>query len=108
MSKPASLNAAKDLNDEHAPKAAEGEKSAVLNLKDLPVAEIWKKVQLVTGAKDVEVTEADREERKWLENLDEQSVKDQERVTAINKKKKDQERMLEEARREVEKLRELS
>ncbi|RJE23572.1 50S ribosomal protein Mrp49, partial [Aspergillus sclerotialis] len=102
VSKPASLNAAKDINDEYAPKAEAGEKSAVLNLRDLPVAEIWKKVQLVTGAKDVEILEKDRKEKKWLDELDERSVKDQERVAAINKKKKDQERMLEEARKEVE------
>lgn len=107
-SKYASLNASKDVNDKHAPKPQEGENAAVVDVRNLAVEDIWKKVRSMTGAQEVETSEADKEEVKKLEAIRAQAEVDRERVGKMRQAKKDQERMLEQARKEVERLRELS
>lgn len=105
VSKAASLNAAKDINDKHAPTAGEGEKAAVVSLKDLEHADIWKKVVFMTGAKEVGVSEEDAEEMRKLDAISEQAVKDRERVGSMIQARKDHEKMLEDARAEANRLR---
>lgn len=107
-SKSAELTAAKDVKDEHAPVPGDGEKAAVVDLRSLTAAEIWGKVRAMTGAKEVEASEEDRDELGKLEKIRVQAGADRERVGEMRQRKKDQERQLEQARREVEKLKELS
>lgn len=101
----ATLNAAKDINDKYAPAAAQSEKTAVVDLRDLDWKRIWDKVRIMTGAKEVQASAKEEEEVKKLEQMAVQSVKDQERNAKIRQTKRDQERMLQEARGEVERLR---
>ncbi|OJJ82821.1 mitochondrial 54S ribosomal protein mL61 [Aspergillus glaucus CBS 516.65] len=101
----ATLNAAKDINDKYAPAAGESEKTAVVDLRDLDWKRIWDKVRVMTGAKEVQASAKEEEEVKKLEQMAVQSVKDQERNAKIRQTKRDQERMLQEARGEVERLR---
>lgn len=107
ISKAASKSAAKNVDDKHAPSPAEGEKSAVVDLKNLAHADIWKKVLTVTGAEEVQASEEDAQELKTLEELRVQSEKDRARVATLRQKKKDHERMLADARGEAERLRNL-
>lgn len=94
----ATLNAAKDINDKYAPAAGESEKTAVVDLRDLDWKRIWDKVRVMTGAKEVQASAKEEEEVKKLEQMAVQSVKDQERNAKIRQTKRDQERMLQEAR----------
>lgn len=107
ISKAASKSAAKNLDDKHAPPVADGEKAAIVDLKNLAHADIWKKVMMVTGASEVKPSEEDAEELKTLEELRVQSEKDRERVASLRQKKKDHERMLAEARGEADRLKNL-
>ena len=95
------------IKDEFAPKPTEAEKAVVLNLKDYNFEEIWQQVKELTGAVEVEATPEDREQIEKFRQMDVKSESDRIRVAAIRQAKKDQERMLQEARGEVEKLREL-
>lgn len=92
------------VTDKHAPAPEASEKTAVVDLKNLTWEEIWSRVQASTGAEDVPATEADQEEAKKLKAISEKAVGDRERILAMRQAKKDQERMLAEARGEVEKL----
>ncbi|KAJ5125355.1 hypothetical protein N7476_010302 [Penicillium atrosanguineum] len=92
------------VTDKHAPAPEASEKTAVVDLKNLTWEEIWSRVQASTGAEDVPVSEADQEEAKKLKAISEKAVGDRERIKAMRQAKKDQERMLAEARGEVEKL----
>jgi large subunit ribosomal protein MRP49 len=98
---------AKKIADKHAPSPESGEKTAVVDLKDLSYQEIWSRVQASTGAEEVPASAEDEAERKRLEAITAKAGKDRERIRAMRQAKKDQERMLAEARGEVEKLREL-
>lgn len=93
--------------DTFAPKAEDAEKTTVLDVKDLDFKKIWEKVRMMTGAKEVEATDAEAEEVKRLENMRVQSGADRERNANIRQTKKDQERMLQEARGEVERLKQM-
>ena len=101
----ANLNAAKEITDKYAPAPGEAEKAAVVDLKDLDFRGIWRKVKIMTGAKDVAATEAEEAEIRKLEQMKVTSEKDRVRNASIRQAKKDQERMLQEARGEVERLR---
>ena len=90
--------------DKHAPAPQPGEKSAVVNVKNLEFHEIWNRVQASTGAQDVKATPEDEAEKKRLDAITQKSHGDRERIASIRQAKKDQERMLAEARGEVEKL----
>lgn len=79
----------------------------MLNLKDYNFEEIWQQVKELTGAVEVAATAEDREQIEKLKQMELKSEADKVRVAAIRQAKKDQERMLQEARGEVEKLREL-
>lgn len=111
LSNAASLNAGTGAGaggkDTFAPEAGGAEKTAVLDVKDLDFKKIWEKVQMMTGAKAVEATDAEAEEAKRLENMRVQSGADRERNANIRQAKKDQERMLQEARGEVERLKQM-
>ncbi|KAJ5777741.1 hypothetical protein N7520_000987 [Penicillium odoratum] len=96
--------AGKQITDKHAPKPEAGEKSIVVDLKNLDPKEIWTRVQASTGAEDVPASEADVAEAKRLAAITEKAVGDRKRIQAMRQAKKDQERMLAEARGEVEKL----
>ncbi|KAF7591389.1 hypothetical protein BBP40_001615 [Aspergillus hancockii] len=105
-SKASSLTAAK-IEDKHAPAPESTEKSAVVDLKNLDYQEIWNKVKLMTGAQEVPATPEEEAELKKFEQLRQQSDKDRVRIADMRQAKKDQERMLQEARGEVEKLKQL-
>lgn len=98
---------ASNTADKFAPEAGSAEKTAVLDVKDLDVKKIWEKVQMMTGAKEVPATDAEAEEAKKLENMRVRSGVDRERNANIRQAKKDQERMLQEARGEVERLKQM-
>ncbi|KAB8229723.1 hypothetical protein ETB97_008885 [Aspergillus alliaceus] len=102
----ASLTAAK-IEDKHAPAPESTEKTAVVDLKNLDYKEIWNKVKTMTGAQDVPATPEEETELKKFEQLRQQSDKDRMRIAAMRQAKKDQERMLQEARGEIEKLKQL-
>ncbi|KAJ5082884.1 hypothetical protein N7532_011927 [Penicillium argentinense] len=95
---------AKKITDKHAPAPANGEKMATVNIKDLTYQEIWNRVQASTGAEEIPVSEEDKAEAQKFEDMNTKAVKDRERIQAKRQAKKDQERMLAEARGEVEKL----
>lgn len=93
------------VKDTHAPPPQPSEKTTVLDLKDLEWKDIWKKVKTVTGARDVMATPEEVEQLKKYEEMRVKSEQDRVRVLQIRQAKKDQERMLQEARGEVERLR---
>jgi large subunit ribosomal protein MRP49 len=90
--------------DKHAPAPEASEKTAVVDVKNLTWEEIWSRVQASTGAEDVPVTPEDEAEQKKLQAISEKAVEDRKRIEAMRQAKRDQERMLAEARGEVEKL----
>lgn len=94
----------KQLIDKHAPAPQNGEKMTTVNLKDLSYQEIWNRVQASTGANEVPATEEDKAEAKKYAAIDQKAIHDRERIRERRQAKKDQERMLAEARGEVEKL----
>lgn len=106
-SKAASLSDAGGVSDNYAPAVGEAEKAAVVNLKDLDFGRIWEKVKMMTGAKEVAASEKEGEEAKRLEGMRVRSGEDRERNAKIRQARKDQERMLQEARGEVERLRQI-
>ena len=98
---------AKDLKDQYAPLAGEGESSAVLDLKDLAYTEIWDRVKKVTGAKEVTSSEEDERDMQRFEEMKVQAEKDRIRVGTKRQKELDQKRQLEEAKREIERVNQL-
>jgi large subunit ribosomal protein MRP49 len=95
------------LEDKYAPAPAESEEKVVLNIKEYNFEEIWQQVKDLTGATDIEATKKDKEDLENFRKLDVKAEADRIRVAGMRQAKKDQERMLQEARGEVEKLREL-
>lgn len=95
------------IKDEFAPTPTESEKAVVMNLKDYNFEEIWQQVKELTGAVDVPAAPEDLEQLEKFRQMDIKSEADRIRVAGMRQVKKDQERMLQEARGEVEKLREL-
>ncbi|KAI9038162.1 mitochondrial 54S ribosomal protein mL61 [Aspergillus affinis] len=106
VSKAASLTASQ-INDKHAPALSETEKSAVLDVKDLDYKQIWNKVKTMTGAQEIAATAEEEAEVRKFEEMRQQGDKDRVRMAALRQAKKDQERMLQEARGEVERLKQL-
>ncbi|PWY88448.1 50S ribosomal protein Mrp49 [Aspergillus heteromorphus CBS 117.55] len=102
----ASLLAAK-ITDKHAPKPLDTEQSAILELKDLDFQAIWNKVAKVTGAQEVPPTAADLAQRARHQEMDAKSITDRARVAEIRQQRADRERMLKEAKGEIEKLKEI-
>ncbi|KAJ5190363.1 uncharacterized protein N7498_009348 [Penicillium cinerascens] len=92
------------ITDKHAPAPEASERTAVVDVKNLTWEEIWSRVQASTGAEEVPATAEDQAEQKKLQAISEKAVKDRERIQAMRQAKRDQERMLAEARGEVEKL----
>lgn len=101
--KAAEVHAA-SIQDKYAPTALSTEKSIVIDAKGLDYTEIWKRVKNATGAEDLSATTEELAEVEKYNKMDERSKVDAVRVAAIRQAKKDQERMLQEARGEVEKL----
>jgi large subunit ribosomal protein MRP49 len=104
LSKAASSNAT-DMTDQHAPAPSATEKTAVLDLKNLPYTDIWHNVKVLTGAQEVSPTTEEQMELKKVEQMRLKAVEDRKRVAGLREAKKDQEKMLEQARGEVAKLR---
>ncbi|KAJ5934963.1 hypothetical protein N7454_001015 [Penicillium verhagenii] len=99
--------AGKQFADKHAPKPEATEKSVIVDLKNLDAKEIWSRVQASTGAADVPTSAEDEAEAKRLDAITARAVGDKKRIQAMRQAKKDQERMLAEARGEVEKLKQV-
>lgn len=95
------------VTDKHAPVPGSNEKTAVMDVKGLNWEEIWTRVQASTGAREVPASTEDEAELKRLQEISEKAVRDRERIQAMRQAKKDQERMLAEARGEVEKLKQV-
>ncbi|KAE8350847.1 CI-B8 domain-containing protein [Aspergillus coremiiformis] len=102
----ASLTAAA-VEDKHAPAPESTEKTAAVDLKNLDYKEIWNKVKMMTGAQEVPTTPEEEAELQKFEQMRQQSEKDRVRIATMRQAKKDQERMLQEARGEIEKLKQL-
>ncbi|KAF9888339.1 hypothetical protein FE257_008772 [Aspergillus nanangensis] len=105
-SKAAGLNAA-TITDKHAPAPTDTEKTTTVDVKNIDYKEIWNKVMMMTGAQEVTPTTEEEAQLKKLEQMKQRAEQDRARVQGIRQAKKDQERMLQEARGEVEKLKEL-
>ncbi|KAL5045243.1 hypothetical protein BDW71DRAFT_184543 [Aspergillus fruticulosus] len=106
LSNAASLNAA--AKDEHAPEPSATEKTATVDIRNLTYQDIWNKVKNMTGAQEVPPTEEEKAELAKFEQMAQQSVKDRARVAAIRQAKLDHKRMLEAAKGEVEKLKQMT
>jgi large subunit ribosomal protein MRP49 len=89
--------------DELAPAPVDNEQSVVLNVKNHTYQQIWDRVQAMTGAKTVSPTGEDTTMMSKLAEIKKRSGPDRQRVHAIRQAKKDQERMLAEARGQVDK-----
>lgn len=101
------ITKSKKITDSYAPAPGENEKSAVVDVKNLSYEDIWTRLQAATGAQDVPTSPEDQAELDELAQMVVKGEKDRVRIQAIRQAKKDQERMLAEARGEVEKLKEL-
>lgn len=103
----AAITGSEKVTDSHAPVPDANEKTAVVNVKDLNYQDIWTRLQAATGAQEVKASAEDEAELNRLQEMGVKSEKDRTRIQARRKEKEDQERMLAEARGEVEKLKEL-
>ncbi|CAP97540.1 hypothetical protein E8E15_009308 [Penicillium rubens] len=99
----AALANEKKVVDELAPAPEANEQSAVLDIKNRTYQQIWDRVQAMTGAKVVPATSDDIALSQKLAEIKKRSGPDRQRVLAIRQAKKDQERMLAEARGQVDK-----
>ncbi|KAJ5779701.1 hypothetical protein N7457_007421 [Penicillium paradoxum] len=91
------------VTDDLAPPADANEQSVVLDVKNRSYQQIWDRVQAMTGAKSVPATSEDTALLQKLADIKKKSGPDRQRVQAIRQAKKDQERMLAEARGQVDK-----
>ncbi|KAJ5971937.1 uncharacterized protein N7479_001855 [Penicillium vulpinum] len=98
-----SLANEKKVTDELAPAPEANEQSAVLDIKNRTYQQIWDRVQAMTGATVVPATPEDIALSQKLAEIKRKSGPDRQRVAAIRQAKKDQERMLAEARGQVDK-----
>ncbi|KAL4920291.1 CI-B8 domain-containing protein [Aspergillus aurantiobrunneus] len=106
LSNAASLNTS-STKDQHAPEPSGTEQTAVVDVRNLTYNDIWNKFKNMTGAQDVAATAEEEAELKKLEQMAQQSVKDRARVASIRQAKLDHERMLQAAKGEAQKLKEL-
>lgn len=95
------------VTDKLAPAPEDNEKTAVVDVKGLTFKEIWNRVKASTGAEELRPSSEEGAELKRLQELREKASKDRQRIQAMQQAKKDQERMLAEARGQVEKLKQL-
>lgn len=93
----------KKVIDELAPAPEANEQSAVLDIKNRTYQQIWDRVQAMTNAKVVPANSEDIALSQKLAEIKKRSGPDRLRVQAIRQAKKDQERMLAEARGQVDK-----
>ncbi|KAJ5522328.1 hypothetical protein N7527_006443 [Penicillium freii] len=93
----------KKVIDELAPAPEANEQSAVLDIKNRTYEQIWDRVQAMTNAKVVPANSEDIALSEELAEIKKRSGPDRQRVQAIRQAKKDQERMLAEARGQVDK-----
>lgn len=91
------------MTDKYAPAPVGEEKSAVIDLKNLNYEEIWRRVQASTGAESYVLSPVDEEDLKKVADVKARAPGDRARNRAMRQAKRDQERMLAEARGEVEK-----
>lgn len=97
---------AKNIEDKNAPMPAIDEKTVTLDMKDKEFEKVWASFREMTGAEEVKATEEDKEFMKEMEAHKEKAEKDRKIVAAIHKANKDRERMLQEAKGMVEKMKE--
>lgn len=97
---------AKKIEDKNAPKPAIDEKTVTLDLKDKGVEEVWAKFREMTGAEEVKASEEDKEFMAEMEAHEKKAAKDRKIVAEIHRVNKDRERMLQEAKGMVEKMKE--
>lgn len=100
-------SSASNIIDKYAPAPSPSEKTLVIDAKGIDYVELWNRVKSVTGAQEIATKPEEEEELKKLAAMRKRSVVDRARVAGIRQAKKDQERMLQEARGEVAKLRQL-
>ncbi|CAI7659190.1 unnamed protein product [Penicillium viridicatum] len=93
----------KKVIDELAPAPEANEQSTVLDIKNRTYEQIWDRVQAMTNAKVVPANSEDIALSEELAEIKKRSGPDRQRVQAIRQAKKDQERMLAEARGQVDK-----
>lgn len=93
------------MEDSFAPAPRPSEYVKAIDVRNQQVSEIWEKLKAATGAQETKVSEADRKEMEDNEKQLQQSEIDRQRVASIRQAKKDQEKMLEAAKAEVEKQR---
>lgn len=91
------------ITDSLAPATEAGEKSVVLDIRNYTYKQIWDRVQVMTNAKVVNPTGEDVAMQQKLDAIEKKSGPDRQRIQAIRQAKKDQERMLAEARGQVDK-----
>lgn len=97
--------ATSSTTDELAPAPAESEIVKTINVKDKSLEDIWASFKGLTGAEELPIPEADRQEIEEFARLQEQSEIDRKRVAGIRQARKDQEKLLEAARADVQKAR---
>ena len=107
ISNAAKAEASPQLEDEHAPQTEGSEQKIAFNVRDQDYESIWSMLKKATGAQDVPPTEDEVKELHKLEEMNERSAIDRQRNADIRQKKKDQELMLQQARGEVEMLRQI-
>jgi len=91
--------------DALAPAPTASEKTTTIDVKNQELTQIWARFKELTGAQELAVSEADRQELEETKGHKEKSEIDRKRVAGIWQAKKDQERMLRAAKADVEKLR---
>ncbi|KAJ5259562.1 hypothetical protein N7478_012543 [Penicillium angulare] len=96
------ISGPKPVTDKYAPQPVGEEKSAVIDLKNLNYEEIWRRVQASTGAESYVPNVQDEEDLKKVADVKARGPGDRARNLAMRQAKRDQERMLAEARGEVE------
>jgi large subunit ribosomal protein MRP49 len=100
-------SSAGQISDKYAPAPSPSEKTLVVDAKGVDYVGLWNRVKSVTGAQEIAASPEEEEEIKKLAATRERSSIDRTRVAGIRQAKKDQERMLQEARGEVAKLKQL-
>ncbi|EAS36342.3 50S ribosomal protein Mrp49 [Coccidioides immitis RS] len=104
--KDGATQATSSTTDEFAPAPTESESVKTIDIKGKSLEEIWGSFKSMTGAEDLKVSEADRQELEELSKQKEKSEVDRQRVAGIRQARKDQEKMLAAARADVERAKE--
>jgi large subunit ribosomal protein MRP49 len=91
--------------DTLAPAPTTSETATTIDVKNKELNQIWTRFKELTGAQELATSDADRQEIEETSRHKEKSGIDRRRVAKIRQAKKDQERLLQAAKADVEKLR---